>query len=49
MSNCVRENPLRSREDVERAAIQLITPLVDLLSPGKAGCTWATPRRGLSG
>lgn len=36
MSNCVRENPLRSREDVERAAIQLITPLVDLLSPGKA-------------
>lgn len=36
MSNCVKDNPLRSREDVERAAIQLITPLIDLLSPGKA-------------
>ena len=36
MGNCVRENPLRSRADVERAAIQLIEPLIPLLSPGKA-------------
>ena len=32
----VRDNPLRSRSDVERAAVQLIEPLLPLLSPNKA-------------
>ncbi|MDO5298572.1 MAG: DUF2264 domain-containing protein [Clostridia bacterium] len=36
MGNCVKLNPLISRADVERAAIQLIEPLVPLMSPGKA-------------
>lgn len=36
MSNPVSRNPLRTREDVERAAIELIEPLTHLLSPGKA-------------
>lgn len=36
MGNCVRTNPLRTREDVELAALQLIEPLIPFLSPGKA-------------
>lgn len=36
MGNCVKDNPLRSRRDVERAAVQLIEPLLPLLSPNKA-------------
>ena len=36
MGNCVRENPLRTRADVERAAVQLIEPLIPLLSEGRA-------------
>ena len=36
MGNCVKNNPLRTRADVERAAIQLIEPLIPLLSEGKA-------------
>ena len=36
MGNCVKDNPLRSRSDVERAAVQLIEPLLPLLSPNKA-------------
>ena len=36
MGNCVKDNPLLTRSDVERAAFQLIEPLVPLLSPGKA-------------
>ena len=36
MGNCVKDNPLRSRADVERAAVQLIEPLLPLLSPNKA-------------
>ena len=36
MGNCVKHNPLRTRADVERAAIQLIEPLVPLLSEGRA-------------
>ena len=36
MGNCVRDNPLRARSDVERAAVQLIEPLLPLLSPNKA-------------
>ena len=36
MGNCVKNNLLQTREDVERAAIELIEPLVPLLSPGKA-------------
>lgn len=36
MGNCVKNNPLRTRADVERAAIQLIEPLVPLLSEGRA-------------
>lgn len=34
--NPVKDNPLRTRADVERAAVQLIEPLVALFSPGKA-------------
>ena len=36
MGNCVSQNPLRSRADMERAAVQLIEPLIPLLSEGKA-------------
>lgn len=36
MGNIVSLNPLRTRADVERAAVQLIEPLIPLLSPGKA-------------
>ncbi|HIT68291.1 MAG TPA: DUF2264 domain-containing protein [Candidatus Aphodomonas merdavium] len=36
MGNCVKDNPLRTRADVERAAVSLIEPLLPLLSPGKA-------------
>ncbi len=36
MSNRVKDNPLRTREDVERAAVELIEPLLPLLSEGKA-------------
>lgn len=36
MGNSVKNNPLITRDDVERAAFQLIEPLVPLLSPGKA-------------
>ncbi|MBE5815537.1 MAG: DUF2264 domain-containing protein [Clostridiales bacterium] len=34
--NEVRNNPLRTRQDVARAAVQLIAPLTRCLSPGKA-------------
>lgn len=34
--NEVQFNPLKTREDVERAAVQLIKPLLPLLSPGFA-------------
>ncbi len=37
MGNPIKDNPLRTRADVERAAVQLIEPLLPLLSPGKAG------------
>ncbi len=37
MGNAVKNNPLRTRADVERAAVQLIEPLLPLLSEGKAG------------
>ena len=33
MGNCVKDNPLRSRKDVARAAVQLIEPLLPVLSP----------------
>ncbi len=36
MGNAVQHNPLRTRADVERAALELIEPLVPLLSEGKA-------------
>ncbi len=36
MGNCVKNNPLRTRADVEKAAVQLIEPLLPLLSPNKA-------------
>ncbi|NLB90774.1 MAG: DUF2264 domain-containing protein [Clostridiales bacterium] len=36
MSNPVAKNPLRTRQDVENAAVSLLAPLADLLSPGKA-------------
>lgn len=36
MSNPVSKNPLRTRKDTIQAAVQLLTPLKDLLSPGKA-------------
>ncbi|NLO85096.1 MAG: DUF2264 domain-containing protein [Clostridiales bacterium] len=36
MSNPVKDNPLRTRADVERAAAQLIEPLMPLLSNGCA-------------
>ncbi len=36
MGNPVAENPLRTRADVERAAAQLLEPLIPLMSPGKA-------------
>lgn len=36
MGNCVSQNPLCSRADMERAAVQLIEPLIPLLSEGKA-------------
>lgn len=36
MGNPVSNNPLRTRADVARAAIQLIEPLLPLMSPGKA-------------
>lgn len=36
MSNAFSSNPLRTREDMERAAVELISPLVPLLSPGCA-------------
>ena len=36
MSNPVSENPLRTRADVERAAVQLLEPLIPLMSPGRA-------------
>lgn len=36
MGNIVKNNPLRTRQDVEQAAVQLIEPLLPLLSEGKA-------------
>ena len=36
MGNSVKNNPLRMRKDVERAAVELIEPLLPLLSEGKA-------------
>lgn len=36
MGNAVKNNPLRTRADVERAAVQLIEPLLPLMSPGRA-------------
>lgn len=36
MGNPVQNNPLLTRADVERAAVQLIEPLLPLLSPGCA-------------
>lgn len=36
MGNCVKNNPLATRNDMELAAIQLIEPLISRLSPGKA-------------
>jgi len=36
MPNPASENPLITRSDVERAALQLLQPLIPLLSPGKA-------------
>lgn len=36
MSNPVSKNPLRTRADFEKAAVQLLTPLMPLVSPGKA-------------
>ena len=36
MGNRVKNNPLITRADVERAAIELIEPLVPLLSEGRA-------------
>ena len=36
MGNAVSGNPLVTRADVERAAVQLIEPLIPLLSPGRA-------------
>ena len=36
MGNCVEKNPLISRADMERAAIELLEPLIPMLSPGKA-------------
>lgn len=36
MPNPVQENPLITREDVERAAVQLLEPLLPLMSPQKA-------------
>lgn len=36
MGNPVKNNPLKTRSDVEKAAVQLIEPLLPLLSPGKA-------------
>lgn len=36
MGNCVKNNPLRTRADVERAAVQLIEPLLPIMSEGKA-------------
>ena len=34
--NDVRNNPLRSRQDLVNAAVQLIAPLTKCLTPGKA-------------
>ncbi len=36
MYNDVKNNPLKTRADVVRAAVQLIEPLLPLMSPGKA-------------
>ena len=36
MANCVKNNPMKTRRDLEFAAIQLIEPLIPQLSPGKA-------------
>ena len=36
MGNPVSGNPLRTRADVARAAVQMIEPLLPLMSPGKA-------------
>ena len=36
MGNSVQSNPLKTRRDMARAAVQLIEPLMPLLSPGKA-------------
>lgn len=36
MSNLISNNPLRTRADLELAAVQLIEPLIPLLSPGCA-------------
>lgn len=33
--NEVRNNPIRTRADLVRAALQLIDPVVSCLSPGK--------------
>ena len=32
----IQKNPLRTRQDLVRAAVQLIDPLVSCLTPGKA-------------
>ena len=34
--NPIRNNPLRTRQDLIDAAVQLITPLTSCLTPGKA-------------
>ena len=45
MGNSVKSNPLQTRSDVERAAFQLIEPLLPLLSSGKARLHLAIPAR----
>ncbi len=39
MNSCLKDNPLRTRRDLIRAAVDLIDPLVPCLSPGKARMT----------
>ncbi len=51
--NEVRNNPLQTRQDLVRAAVQLITPLTGCLTPGKArlmlGHTGASYDEGIAG
>ncbi len=51
--NDVRNNPLRTRQDMVNAAVQLITPLTKYLTPGKArlmlGNTGASYSEGVAG